>query len=175
MEIWKDIEGFDGYQISNEGKIKSLNYNKTKKEKILKSGKASGYLRVQLWNGGKPVMKLVHRLVAEAFLENPNNLPQVNHKDEDKTNNCVENLEWCDSKYNMNYGTRNQKIAEKQLNHPTKSKRVDQIDPQTGEVIHQWESTKEASRNGYDHGAVSHCARGLQKEHKGYIWKYIRM
>ena len=175
MEEWKNIEGFNGYQVSNEGKVKSLNYNHTKKERILKSEKdKDGYLQVVLYKNGKPVMKKVHRLVAQAFLENPQNLPQVNHKDECKTNNSVDNLEFCDNKYNINYGSRTQKCAEKQLNHPTKSKRVDQINAQTGEVIRQWESTREAGRNGFKQNHVSDCARGAIKQYKGFIWKYLQ-
>ena len=175
MEEWRDIKNFDGYQASNEGKVKSLNYNHTKKERILKSEKdKDGYLQVVLYKNGIPVMKKVHRLVAQAFLENPQNLPQVNHKDECKTNNSVDNLEFCDNKYNVNYGTRNQRSGEKLTNHPTKSKRVDQIDPQTGEVIRQWESTREAGRNGFKQNHVSDCARGKYKQYKGFIWKYIQ-
>lgn len=165
MEVWKDIEGFEGlYQISNQGRVKSLWFGK---EKILKGGKARGYLIIGLYKDGKLVMKLVHRLVAEAFLPNPQNLQEVNHKDENKENNNVENLEWCDRKYNCNFGTRNKKIAEKQ------GKRVAQIDAVTGEVVRQWASTKECGRNGYSHGNVVECCNGLRKTHKGYIWKYI--
>lgn len=173
-EQWKNIEGYEGlYQVSNEGRVKSLGNNKTRKEKILKSVKNTrGYLTVQLWKDGKPVMKLVHRLVAEAFLGNPQNSPQVNHKDETPTNNNVNNLEWCDAKYNINYGTGNQRRAEKLLNHQDLSKRVDQIDPITGEVVRQWKSTAECGRNGFDQRNVSKCARGKYKQYKGYIWKY---
>jgi hypothetical protein len=162
MEEWKDIEGYEGlYQISNEGKIKNS------KGKILKCGKdKDDYLQVGLYKDGKRVWKKLHRLVAEAFIPNPNNYEQVNHKDEDKANNCLDNLEWCDSKYNNNYGTRNQRSAEK------RSKRVDQIDKATGEVIRKWESTMECDRNGFNQGAVAACCNGLRKTHKGYIWKY---
>lgn len=171
MEIWKDIEGYEGYQVSNEGRVKSLNYKRTKQEKILKGNNIGlGYFQVKLYKDGKYEMKLVHRLVAETFLENPNHYDQVNHKDENKENNCVDNLEWCDRDYNCNYGTRNQKIGESSRKRC--SKRVDQIDPQTGEVICQWDSVNECGRNGYSQANVSKCARGLQKEHKGYIWKY---
>lgn len=171
MENWRDIKGYEGmYQVSNYGRIKSLNYNHTKKEKILKGIiDENGYLKVGLSKGGKLDCKRIHRLVAEAFLENPNNLPQVNHKDECKTNNHVENLEWCDAKHNINYGSRNKKCAEKL------SRRIDQIDKVTGEVIRQWESTVECGRNGFDFSNVAKCARGVVKQYKGYIWKYIRM
>ena len=171
MENWRDIEGFEGlYQVSNEGRIKSLGNNKARKEKILKGKKdGSGYLQVNLSKDGKRVWKYIHRLVAETFLENPNHYDQVNHKDEGKTNNSVDNLEWCNSKYNNNYGTRNQRSAEKRRNDPKQSKRVDQIDMVTGEVIHQWESTREAGRNGYNRGHVVNCCNGLRKTHKGYV------
>ena len=165
MEEWKDIEGYEGmYQVSNQGRVKSLKFGK---EKIRKCREMSnGYLVVGLCKEGKRTDKLVHRLVAEAFLPNPNNLPQVNHKDENPSNNNVENLEWCTPKYNCNYGTRNQRCSS--------PKRVDQIDKVSGEVIRQWESTAECSRNGYSSGAVSECARGVRKQYKGYVWKYLQ-
>lgn len=112
MEIWRDIKDYEGlYQVSNLGRVKSLKYGK---EKILKGYKyRGGYLRVDLYKERKVKHFPIHRLVASAFINNPNNLPQVNHKDEDKTNNCAENLEYCDSSYNTNFGTRNERIAEK--------------------------------------------------------------
>jgi hypothetical protein len=173
METWKNIEGYEGsYQVSNEGRVKSCKFGK---EKILKPRKdTNGYLQVNLCKDGKPVWKLVHRLVAEAFLPNPNNYEQVNHKDECKTNNNVDNLEWCDKKYNCNFGTRNQRSAEKRRNDPKQSRRVDQIDPQTGEVVRQWKSTNECGRNGYSQSAVSACAIGKYKQYKGYVWKYLQ-
>ena len=112
MEVWKDIPGFENYQISNYGNVKSLNYGRTGKTKLLKptiSGK--GYLQVRLSKFGKPNALLVHRLVAIAFIPNPDNLPHINHKDENKLNNNPNNLEWCDNSYNNNYGTRNKRIA----------------------------------------------------------------
>ena len=99
-EIWKDIKGYEGlYQISNFGNIKSLRTNKL--VKAFKNTK--GYCQVSLWNNNVKKMFVVHRLVAQEFIPNPNNLLQVNHKDEDKKNNNVDNLEWCSVKYNCNY------------------------------------------------------------------------
>ena len=106
QEIWKDISGFEGvYEISSYGRVRSV-----KSGKILstsKCGGCRGYLSVCLSKNGKRYGKLVHRLVAEAFIPAVEGLSEVNHKDEDKTNNRVENLEFCNHKYNMNYGTRN--------------------------------------------------------------------
>ena len=162
MEIFKGIKGFENYQVSNYGNVKSLKNNI-----ILKPSISSGYYMIALCKDGKKHDKRVHRLVAEAFLENPNNYKEVNHKDECKTNSHVSNLEWCDRKYNINYGTGVQRSSEK------RSKRVDQIDKVTKEVVRQWASTNECDRNGFNHGNVAACARGKLKQYKGYIWKYV--
>ena len=113
-EIWKDIKDYEGiYQISNIGRIKSLDRycnNRLIKGKILSPHLAKGYLKINLYKNGKSKHFAIHSLVAEAFIPNPNNYPEVNHKDENKENNNVDNLEWCDSKYNCNYGTRTERI-----------------------------------------------------------------
>lgn len=125
MEIYKDIEGYEGlYQISNLGNVKSLERKVIKgngngglyilPERILKPGKGgNGYYLVVLSKDGKHKNKMIHRLVAEAFIPNPDQLQYINHKDENPANNIVENLEWCTPKYNCNYGRRNEKISEK--------------------------------------------------------------
>ena len=113
MEEWKDIKGYEGlYQISNTGLVKRIPSIKCKTERILRQGtQKAGYNYVNLSKDNKIHTKRVHRLVAEAFISNPNNLPEVNHKDEDKSNNNVENLEWCTREYNLNYGTRSEKFS----------------------------------------------------------------
>ena len=112
-EIYKDIKDLEGkYQVSNFGQILSLNYRKTGKAELLKPGKTKdGYPIVILYKDGKKKTFTIHRLVAETFLPNPNNLLEVNHKDEDKTNNSVDNLEWCTREYNINYGTHNERMS----------------------------------------------------------------
>jgi hypothetical protein len=112
-EIWKDVIGYEGlYAVSNMGQIISLNYNNTGNSKTLKQSSRSGRSVCLSKNGIKRSFP-VHRLVASAFIENKENYKEVNHKDEDRTNNCVDNLEWCDRIYNNNYGTRNKRVSEK--------------------------------------------------------------
>ena len=166
-ESWKDIEGYEGlYQVSNKGRVKSLNYHNTKKEKILKTFiVGNGYLQVNLYKNKTIKSFYVHRLVAKAYLPNQQNLSCVNHIDENKQNNSVENLEWCTHKYNTNYGTRNER-AGKEL-----SKQVYQYS-KDGVLISVWESTAECGRNGYNFGNIASCCRGERKSHRGYIWSY---
>lgn len=120
MEIFKPIKGYEGlYEVSNLGRVKSLpKYHHTRfsgyteKERILKCRIDSyGYQMVTLCKNKKQKNYLIHRLVANTFLENPYNYDSINHKDENKLNNCVENLEFCDRYYNNNYGTRNKRIS----------------------------------------------------------------
>lgn len=112
IEEWKDIKGYENkYQISNLGRVKALDYRRTGKEQIISIKNNKGYSEVALWKDSKRKMFMVHRLVAQAFIPNPNNLPQVNHKDENKTNNIVENLEWCTQSYNNSYGTRLERVS----------------------------------------------------------------
>ena len=137
QEIWEDIEGYEGlYQVSNKGRVKSLSRlvvrvgkpNYITKEKILKCSelKGTGYPSVRLGSNNNFKSMLVHRLVAQAFIPNPNNLPCVNHKDETRNNNDVRNLEWCTQKYNCNYGTARQRNSlhnkGKKLSQETKDK-----------------------------------------------------
>lgn len=168
MEEWRDTPGHEGlYQVSNEGRVKSLNYNRTGREKLLiPSPDGRSYLFVTLYKDGKKKHPKVHRLVAQAFIPNPNGYTDVNHKDEDKTNNRVENLEWCSATYNNNYGTRNQRAAE------TQSKKVYQY-TLDGTLVKIWKSTRECGRNGFNQGEVAACCRGERKTHKGFRWSYV--
>lgn len=176
MEVWKDIEGYEGlYQVSNKGRVKSLErtvwtgrgYYQTLPERILKPCKDSrGYLYVNLCKEGKRKTCRIHRLVAQAFIDNPDNLPEVNHIDEDKENNAIENLEWCTSKDNINFGTHNQRMAEK------KSKPVIGIHKITGLIL-EFSSTHEAERQtGIAQGNICRCCNRKYKSAGGYYWMY---
>ena len=111
---WRDVVGWEGlYKVSNKGQVKRLGCtNSCNNERLLKPEiMKHGYQRYKLCDSGKTQKILAHRLVAEAFIPNPNNYPEVNHKDENPSNNCVENLEWCNHAYNMNYGTRRERVS----------------------------------------------------------------
>lgn len=164
-EIWCPIKGYEGlYEVSNQGRVKSVGYGK---ERIMKPGRNNrGYLQFCLYKNGEQKMYLVHRLVAQAFIPNHRNLPEVNHKDEDKTNNSVSNIEWCDRKYNLNFGTRAQRQSEKC------SKPVLQY-TKSGEFIGEWKSTIDVQRNlNYNQSNISKCCTGKCKSAYGYIWKF---
>ena len=163
MEQWKPIKGYEElYEVSNLGRVKSLPRNGTiKEEKILKQYvDRYGYLYVGLRN--KKVKKCkVHRLVAEAFIFNPNNLPQVNHKDENKQNNCVNNLEFCTSKYNVNYGHRAEKVSKKVV--CIKFNGEKQI----------FKSSTEAGKTlSIDSSSITKCCKGKRETAGGYVWRY---
>lgn len=169
-EIWRTVivngEPYENYQVSNWGRVKSLNYHRSGKTKLLIPLKRNnGYLFVNIRKKWKIKLVSIHRLVCEAFLPNPENLPQVNHKDEDKTNNSVENLEWCTQKYNNNYGSHNERVAK------ALSKPVLQFS-KSGEFVREWKSANEAGRNGYDFRNVSACCLGKRKSAYGFKWCY---
>ena len=174
-EVWKDVAGYEGYyQVSNKGNVRSV-------ERIVRGRKyggrtlrpahdIGGYLYVVLSKNGVTKNKKVHRLVAEAFIPNPNNYLEINHKDEDKTNNHVENLEWCTREHNINHGTRTEKVRQK------RSKRVKGVNVETGEII-TLNSTREAVNKGYSYGSVAAACRGVYNRgggnlYRGHRWSY---
>ena len=130
-EIWKDVVGFEGlYKVSNKGNVFSVERLNSRGRKcggltLKPRYVGNGYLYVDLHNNGKRESKYIHRLVTEAFIPNPESLPQINHIDEVKDNNNIENLEWCDSMYNNNYGTKIERL----------SKKVKAVNVKTGETI----------------------------------------
>ena len=168
-EQWKDIKDFEGlYQISNWGKVKSFIKYKGTNERILKPRKvANGYLQISLSKDEKVFQKLVHRLVAEAFIPNEDLFKtQINHINEVKTDNKSENLEWVSPKENSNYGTRNERVAKAQ------SKEVIQFNLD-GTFVKEWPSTMEVQRElGFAQTNISKCCLGKRKQAYGFIWKY---
>lgn len=167
MEVFREIKDFPNYYVSNYGNIKN------KKGKLIKPIlNISGYYRVSLYNKGVQRMKFIHTLVADAFIPNDNNYPQVNHINEIKTDNRVCNLEWCSSQYNINYGNRNKKVSKALINNKCTSKSVIQYDLY-GNFINEYKSVHDASRiTGINRGNIGNCCRGLYKSAKGYIWKF---
>lgn len=177
QEVWKDVVGYEGYyQVSNLGHIKSLdrcvkNSNFSTmllKGKILKlSVKPNGYCYVTLNKNGYAKYALVHRLVAEAFIDNIVGLPQVNHIDEDKKNNSVNNLEWSSCKENAQYGTRNERAAKKS-GKPVVQKNT------SGEILNIFRSANYAAKHvGRDAANIQACLKGKTKTCAGFRWEYV--
>lgn len=162
MEEWKAIKGYEGlYFISSKGKLRN------NKGHILRAAdNGNGYLRYNLRDGkGGAKTHYLHRLIAEAFIDNPNNLPEVNHKDEDKKNNAIENLEWCTGKYNKTYGTRIKRSAFAKRRHIIGTNMED------GHVIHL-HGVVDAKKYGLNKSAVSNCLQGITKSSGGYMFRY---
>lgn len=162
-EEWKPIKGFEGlYEVSSIGRVRSLNYRGTGKSGILKpTPDKDGYLTFRLSNKDLTENAKVHRVVANAFIPNPNQYLEINHVDENKSNNSVDNLEWCSRKYNVNYGSAVSR----------RSKEVLAYDLQ-GNLVKTFPSTQEAGRQGFTQVRVAACCRGEQNTHKGLVWRY---
>ena len=182
-EVWKDIVGYEGlYQVSNLGRVKSLkrkvyagrNRMRWQYERILSNNKTNGngYIVVSLNKESKSKNKYVHRLVAEAFLENPNNYKYINHKDQNTFNNNANNLEFCTAQYNSTYRDAHIKRGLKHRNNLVNSKKVYQLD-ENENIIKEFPSMAEASRElGTNHTSIYACLNGKQKHAFGYKWKY---
>lgn len=196
-EIWKDVYFIENgieydyrglYQVSNLGRVKGLKMYvkgkngsiRTKKEKMLKNGLCkNNYSIVVLSKNGKNKTFYVHRLVAHMFIYNDDkiNKTQVNHIDENKENNCIENLEWCTPNYNSNYGTRNKRLS----NTFKKNNSFKDNKNAIGCLVERWNKqgnlidikyNYEYVKMGFHSGHISACCKGKQKSHKGFIWKY---
>lgn len=154
MELWKPVKDYENfYMISNYGNIKNVKTNKKLKAAIDKDG----YFRVHLSKNGKGKMKYIHRLVAEAFIPNLNNDIHVNHKDENKQNNNVDNLEWCSVKYNCYY---------------SKAKKIIQYD-KNFKLVKKWNAICDVENDlGICNSNITRCCKGRSKTAGGYIWRY---
>lgn len=156
----RDIVGYESlYAVTSCGKVWSYRRQKF----LTPSTNEKGYLYISLYKNGKYKRCRLHRLVAEAYIPNIDNLPQVNHKDENKANNCLQNLEWCDQKYNINYGTGITKRSNK-LKIPILQYSLD------GEFIREWPSATDAGKELKGH--ICDCLKGRRKTAANYIWKY---
>ena len=177
-ELWKDIKGFEGfYQVSNLGRVKGLP-RKTEDGRLLPerylygSVYSTGYVVVKLRCNKKPKRYSMHRLVAEHFIPNPESLPIINHKDENKLNNCVDNLEWCTQKYNTNYGCARQRAVK--TFRKNYSKEVYQFDF-NGNLVGKYDSVTTAAKITHTrHSEVSSCCRMVEHciSANGFMWRY---
>ena len=167
-EEWRPVVGYEGlYEVSNLGRVRNSRTGRIRKITF----DQDGYLQLSLFRKGSNVCRKVHRLVAMAFIPNPDNLPCINHKDENPANNCVDNLEWCTHQYNNNYGNRIEKYRKSNTN-GKKSKPVLQYTLE-GEFVREWPSVMEIHRKlGYSQGNISSYCRGETNSSYGFIWKY---
>lgn len=163
LEQWKSIEEYkEAYEISNFGRVKNIKTGNVLKNRTDKDG----YLDIALFKNGKRKRFKIHRLVAQAFIPNPENKPQVNHIDEDKTNNHVDNLEWCTIKYNVNYGTNRNRAAEKM------SKKIKIIYPDgTFDFCNSISSF--SKENHLSKGNIWMVLNGINKQYHGMKFEYV--
>lgn len=187
-ELWKDIPGYEGlYQVSDCGNVRSLNWRNTGivKNLYLKPHN-KGYLQVELVKNRKKKMLTVHRLVAATFIPNPDNLPVINHKDENKSNNRVDNLEWCTFSYNATYSMdrhpekykthichKNGNIFRRKCTPYKHTKKVEQIDIPSNTVVKVWDDivTIKGECN-YNAWSITECCNGNRKTAYGFKWRF---
>ena len=176
-EIWKDIKEYEGlYQISNLGNIKSVNKKDSLGRKV--NGKMmkpikrkDGYLDITLHKNGEAKHFLIHKIVAKTFIKNKNNYKEINHIDENKRNNNIDNLEWCDRSYNINYGKANKSRRKKLLN--KRGKKIAQLD-NNKQIIKIFPSLMQTVRElKLNKSHLSQCCNGKRKTTGGYYWQYI--
>ena len=188
QEVWKSIEGYEGkYEISSLGRVKSLTDKNGKKRELILKPRVSknGYLYLNLWESSKGRAKKIHRLVAEAFLPNPENLPVVNHLNCVKTDNRVENLEWTTHSGNALHASQNGRLRDQtgEKNHMFGRHGKDHHSSKTliqkdldGNIIRVWDNAVIAGETlGYYHGCLQACARGAKKTAYGYLWEYAEV
>ena len=170
-ETFLSVPGYEGlYEVSNKGNVKSL-----RSGKLLKQSSNKGYKHVSLTKEGKSTCFGVHRIVAITFIPNPENLPEVNHKDETHDNNCVENLEWCTKSYNRNYGTYKERMSKSVKEAGTHNKSVSAYDKKTLRFVKSYDSISEAEKElGLSRGAIGQALSGRIKTSAGFVWKYNR-
>lgn len=154
-EVWKPVIGYEGrYEVSNFGRVKSLNYHREHTEKIMKPTKLSNnYMQVDLCKNGEIERNSVHVLVAKAFIPNPNNYTVVHHIDHNPQNNCVDNLEWMDE--DTHRRVHGKKKVYQRLN---------------GVLIRVWDSSVACEEEGFNFGCVRRCCRKERKTYKGFTW-----
>lgn len=158
--VWKPIDGYPDYEVSNTGKVRNCITGKELKTRLSNKG----YDRVRLYKNRIGKNLFVHRLVAKAFIPNPDNLPLINHKDETPLNNCVDNLEWCDYAYNNSYGNAVEKRS------TSNSKKVVQM-TMDGDLVHVFDSIKEAAFfTKAQPSHISRCCNHLRNKAGGYRW-----
>lgn len=178
--VLKPVYGYENYYCDMEGNIYS--YRKGTPMKYYKDKK--GYAKIDLKINNKKYKGLsVHRLIAKTFIPNPFNLPQINHKDENKLNNCVDNLEWCNNKYNANYGTRNERMSKSlkghivpkdtimKLRNSSRNKKIVQYDLNNN-IIATFISISSATRAGFSNKHIIDCCKGRKEIYKGFRWRY---
>lgn len=176
MEVWKKIDGYDNYEVSNTGKVRTHNWKNQGITREMSPSRSRGYLQVNLFKNNKQKCCRIHRLVAIAFIPNPNNLREVNHIDGNKENNSVENLEWCTREENLEHEHRTGlgDRAREGLIRSFEARRKAVIAiPQNGEAEMEFESIQEAGRRlEINATKICSCLKGRAKTAKGYVFKY---